>query len=236
MLKLKEILLLLLIVVLTASFLFIGKWTSGIVIFDNLSPLTNHQIVYQGITFLIAFALLFILWAFKRTEFQTHFRKGNISAEITPAPWVGIKPKGNQTWLHYGTSVGITISVVTAIIIYFQLIHRKDIDFSNILPILLFSLVFSLTNSFIEESVTRISVVMTLKGKVKDRIIPFISALIFGTVHYWGNPGGIPGVLAAGFLGWFLAKSILETKGIFWAWLIHFVQDVIIFTARFLTE
>jgi len=28
-----------------------------------------------------------------------------------------------------------------------------------------------------------------------------------------------------------LAKSILETKGIFWAWLIHFLQDIIIFTA-----
>lgn len=236
MLKSKDILLLLLIVVLTVSFLFIGKWTSGIVIFDNLSPLTNHQIVYQGVTLLIALLLLLVLWIFKREELKFFFRKGDIGAAITPEPWVGIKPKGNQTWLNYGISVGITISVVTAIIIYFQLIHRKEIDFSNILPILLFSLLFSLTNSFIEESVTRISVVVTLKDKVKDRIIPFISALIFGTVHYWGNPGGIPGVLAAGFLGWFLAKSILETKGFFWAWVIHFAQDVIIFTARFLAE
>lgn len=236
MLKLKDILLLLLIVVLTASFLFIGKWTSGIVVFDNLSPLINHQIVYQGVTLLIAILLLLVLWAVKRTEFQTHFRKGNISAKITPEPWVGIKPKENQTWLNYGTSVGITISVVTAIIIYFQLIHGKDIDYSNIMPILLFSLLFSLTNSFIEESITRLSVVVVFKGKLKDKIIPFVSALIFSTVHYWGNPGGIPGVLAAGFLGWFLAKSILETKGIFWAWLIHFAQDVIIFTARFLAE
>lgn len=70
MLKLKEILLLLLIVVLTASFLFIGKWTAGIVVFDNLSPLTNHQIVYQAITLLIAFALLLILWGVKREEFN----------------------------------------------------------------------------------------------------------------------------------------------------------------------
>ena len=236
MLKLKDILLLILIVVLTASFLFIGKWTSGIVIFENLSPLTNHQIVYQGITLLIAVALLLILWGFKRPEFQTYFRKGNIGAAIGPEPWIGIKPKGNQTWLSYGTTIGITISVVTAIIIYFQLIKGKEIDTGNILQILLFSLIFSLTNSFAEESVTRMSVVVALKGKVKDKIIPFISALIFGTVHYWGNPGGIPGVLAAGFLGWFLAKSILETKGFFWAWLIHFAQDVIIFTARFLAE
>ena len=127
----------------------------------------------------------------------------------------------------------MTFSAAT---IYLQLIHGKEIDYSNILPILMFSLLFSLTNSFIEESVTRIGVVVTLKGIVKDKTIPLISALIFGVVHYWGNPGGIPGLLAAGFLGWFLAKSIVETKGIYWAWLIHFVQDVIIFTVRFLSE
>ena len=236
MLKLKDILLLVLIVILTASFLFVGKWTAGIVVFENLSPLTNHQIVYQGVTLLIAFALLLILWGFKREEFQTYFRKGNISAEITPEPWARIKPIPNENWFHFGRNIGIVISLVTAIVIYFQLIHGKDISGSNILSILLFSLVFSLTNSFVEESITRLGVVVVLKGKLKERTIPLISALIFGIVHYWGNPGGIPGVIVAGFLGWFLAKSILETKGFFWAWLIHFVQDVIIFTARFLAE
>jgi hypothetical protein len=33
----------------------------------------------------------------------------------------------------------------------------------------------------------------------------------------------------AGFLGWFLGKSMLETRGLFWAWFIHFWQDVLIF-------
>lgn len=236
MMKSKEIILLILIVLLTASLLFVGSLTTGVIIFENLSPLTNHQIIYQGVTLLIAILLLLVLWAVKRTEFQTHFRKGNISAKITPEPWAGIKPKPNENWFHFGRNIGIVISVVTAIVIYFQLIDGKAISSNNILSILLFSLVFSLTNSFVEESITRLGVVVVLKGKLKDKTIPFISALVFGTVHYWGNPGGIPGVLVAGFLGWFLAKSILETKGIFWAWLIHFAQDVIIFTARFLAE
>lgn len=236
MIKLKDITLLILIVALTASLLFIGSWTKEIVVFDNLSPLTNHQIVYQGITLLITLILLLILWGFKRKEFQSHFRKGNISAKITPESWAGIKPKPNENWFHFGRNIGIVISLVTAIVIYFQLIHGKEISGSNIPTILLFSIIFSLSNSFVEESITRLGVVVVLKEKLKDKTIPLISSLIFGTVHYWGNPGGIPGVMVAGFLGWFLAKSILETKGIFWAWLIHFVQDVIIFSARFLAE
>lgn len=35
----------------------------------------------------------------------------------------------------------------------------------------------------------------------------------------------------AGLLGWLLAKSVLETNGIFWVWGIHFLQDVVIFSA-----
>jgi hypothetical protein len=30
-------------------------------------------------------------------------------------------------------------------------------------------------------------------------------------------------------LGWLLAKSVLETRGLGWAWIVHFSQDVIIF-------
>ncbi|MFT6001338.1 MAG: hypothetical protein ACI95T_000082 [Flavobacteriales bacterium] len=37
--------------------------------------------------------------------------------------------------------------------------------------------------------------------------------------------------MLAVFFGWLLAKSIIETEGVFWAWLIHFLQDVIIFSA-----
>lgn len=57
------------------------------------------------------------------------------------------------------------------------------------------------------------------------------SAAIFGGIHYFGTPGGPLGMLMAGFLGWLLAKSVVETKGFGWAWLIHFLQDVVILFA-----
>jgi hypothetical protein len=57
-----------------------------------------------------------------------------------------------------------------------------------------------------------------------------LSAALFGIQHYYGVPYGIAGILMAGILGWLLGKSMLETKGFAWAWLIHFAQDVLIFT------
>jgi hypothetical protein len=61
--------------------------------------------------------------------------------------------------------------------------------------------------------------------------IAIVSGALFGSAHYLGTPGGPSGCLLAGFLGWLLAKSVLETQGIGWAWFIHFVLDVIIFVA-----
>ena len=231
MFKLKESILLTLIVALTIALVFVSGWTNGIVIFDNLPESINKQILFQTTTLIGTTIFLFILWWTKRRNFQEFFRKGNISAEVLPEKLVGIKPKPNENWFHLGRDFAIIISVVTAIVIYFQLVRESEISIGSIIKILPFSIVFALSNSFVEESITRLGVVVVLKGILKDKLIPFVSALIFGTVHYWGDPGGFMGVIVAGFLGWLLTKSIIETKGYFWAWFIHFLQDIIIFSA-----
>ncbi len=233
MLKTKDVLLFLLIIILTVSLVFVSRWTDGIVIFDNLSTSINKQILYQSITLLCTLLFLLVLWLTNRTTFEQYFRKGDISAEVVPEPMIGLKPKQNENWFHIGRNFSIIISIVTAIVIYFQVVGENELSFEGLLKILPFSIVFALTNSFVEESITRLGVVVVLKNKLKERTIPLVSAFIFGIVHYWGNPRGIIGVIVSGFLGWFLTKSILETKGIFWAWFIHFLQDVIIFSALF---
>ena len=228
---LKSIVLLAVIIAFTISLVFVSHWVNGIVIFEGLSTKINKQILYQSITLLGTMVFLFALWLTKKNTFKAYFRKGNLSADILPEPFMGIQPKANENWIHLGRNFSIIISGVTTIVIYFQLIGGNGISIGTMVSILPFSIVFALSNSFVEESITRLGVVVVLKDAVKDRTIPFVSALLFGSVHYWGNPGGILGVLVAVFLGWFLTKSIIETKGIFWAWWIHFLQDVIIITA-----
>ena len=57
-----------------------------------------------------------------------------------------------------------------------------------------------------------------------------ITTVYFGLGHFYGIPNNVPGLLMSAFLGWFLGKSLLETKGFFWAWVIHFLPDALIFT------
>jgi len=229
--KTKSYLYLGLIALLTILLIVISNELKGVVLFESLSTSINKQILYQSITLIISIFLLLILKSFKKKEFQAYFRKGNISAKIYPEPYVGINLKPNENWFHVGKNMAIIITLITTIIIYFQVIHGSQAKLINLFKVLPISILFALTNSFIEEMITRFGVVVTLKNVLPDKYISIVSGVIFGTVHFWGNPGGFVGLLIAGFLGWFLAKSILETKGIFWAWSIHFLQDVVIFTA-----
>lgn len=229
--KTKSILLLALILALTAALPLLSQWANGKIIFETLSVAVNKQIVYQSVTLLMTLLFLFALSLFRKAEFRTYFRKGNISAPIIPEPIVGIKPKSTENWYHFGRNFAVIISVVTAVVIYFQLVKRNHIPADALLKVLPFSILFAIVNGFVEESITRLGVVVAFKDVISDKSIPLVSGLIFGVVHYFGNPGGIIGVIVAGFFGWLLAKSILETKGVFWAWLIHFLQDVIIFSA-----
>lgn len=223
--------LLILIVLLTVALLPIGRWAGDVIIFESLAKITNKQIVYQTVTLIIVIVFLFILRKAKSKEFAVYFNKGNISARILPEPLAGIKPKPTENWFHFGRNFSIVISLITASVIYFQIIKDSNIIWQDLLKVLPWSILFSLVNSFVEEGITRLGVVVVLKNIVSDKTIALLSGVLFGAVHYWGSPGGIIGSIVAGFLGWLLAKSIIETKGIFWAWFIHFLQDIIIFCA-----
>ena len=102
MIRAKEVILLLFIILLIGSLVIVSSWTNGIVIFGNLSETINKQIVYQSITLLGTFFFLFVLRLTKKKEFQSHFRKGIIFAEIIPEPIIGIKPKPTENWFHFG--------------------------------------------------------------------------------------------------------------------------------------
>ncbi|BBD44025.1 CAAX amino terminal protease family (Precursor) [Petrimonas sp. IBARAKI] len=232
--KIKSMFLLTVVVIFSVSLLFIGKWAETMHLFDSLPSLINKNIVYQSTTLALALILLIALRVTHKTTFTEHFKKGNISAPILPELWIGIRPKSNENWKNFGRNLAVIITMVTAIIIFFQVIKQGEIHWMNWVRYLPFVLFFAVVNSFVEEIITRLSVVVSLKNSTPHKIIPIVSAILFGTIHFWGTPGGFFGVLFAGFLGWFLAKSIIETKGIYWAWLIHFLQDVVIFSAMVL--
>ena len=91
-------------------------------------------------------------------------------------------------------------------------------------------IIASAINAFAEE--------FEFRSVLLARLLPFlgkqqsimITSLFFGLVHYFGSPSGIAGALMSTYLGYISAKSIVETRGFVWAFLIHFIGDFIIYT------
>jgi CAAX protease family protein len=93
-----------------------------------------------------------------------------------------------------------------------------------------FIVVSAMMNSFNEEFEFRSVLLAQLIPSVGKRQALWLSTTIFGLAHFYGQPSGVIGVLLASIAGLFWASSMLETKGIAWAWATHFVQDAVIFS------
>ncbi len=52
-----------------------------------------------------------------------------------------------------------------------------------------------------------------------------------GLGHLYFTPMGVAGFLLAGFWGWVLAKSMVETRGFAWTWLIRLPLEVLSFAS-----
>jgi len=216
-----------------AFFIFRGNPPIKIDWFDT--NYLNLTAGYELTMLLLSFAVILI------TGLQTRFQSlkllsiSKIDGEVRPEPWIGITEKNKDSWKKLGLSMTIIVSIVTGVVLYFQVYSKgliQPFTVGNFLLVVLLALI----NSFVEEVVFRHTFASIVEyHEMSPYVSQGLSALIFGIGHYFGSPGGIPGVLMAGYLGWFASKSIHETKGFFWAWMIHFVQDIIIMTGAYLT-
>jgi membrane protease YdiL (CAAX protease family) len=195
------------------------------------NSMVDYQIKFQALQLVLAAIFLTVVYFLNPENFKMFFRVGNMNAHISEISWLGIT--GKETWFEIATSLGLFITLGTAIFMFFQL-KKADMDYHYLLFSLLWAIPFSITNAFSEEAIFRIGIVSPLYSVLTVSIILLISGAMFGIPHYFGTPSGVIGVLMAGFLGWLLAMSLVETQGIFLAWAIHFVQDVVIITSMIL--
>lgn len=90
------------------------------------------------------------------------------------------------------------------------------------------ALAFAALNAAQEEFRFRAVLLARLQPAVGALPGLLITSALFGLDHWFGHPSGPSGVLLAGFAGYLSGKSMLETRGLAWAWLIHGFQDVVI--------
>jgi hypothetical protein len=199
---------------------FLQSWLGNSGFVQQLQP---EQ--FRNLTVSAVILVVMIVLGYNRK--QMFLVRGKLKAPITPVKWLGF-PKPD-TWLSFGGQYGLYLALGTGVALWLTsgmpLSQLRDV-----VPVLPAILVMATLNAFNEEFVYRAAPITTLETTIGRRHVWGLSAAFFGIAHYWGVPHGLVGVALSTFMGWMLAKAMLETRGFFWSWWIHFLQDVVIFT------
>jgi membrane protease YdiL (CAAX protease family) len=180
----------------------------------------------QSLNLIVTLLIIAFLFVVKKRRQAFFLAKGDTAAPMAAIPWLGTK-KGER-WNKFGpiATVCITLGTLTFLVIG----GRPSADMLvKVLPFLPAILLCAALNSFNEEMTYKASFLSVLEDVVGRPQALMLMAAFFGILHFYGVPYGMVGVLMAGVLGWLLGRSMVETRGLWWAWFIHFVQDVAIF-------
>lgn len=218
------------VLLITAVLLSANKFLPNVEITLNDNSFINTLLKYQVFAFLIAIVVLYITLKVTPSS-RDILTFGNLSTIAQKERWLGIN--GKTSWKTNAMQLLFFISIATGIFMFLAVKYTGSLsNFRwSFIP---FILLISLTNSFSEEIIYRFAINGNLMNGTSKLAVLIISAVLFGLPHYLGYPSGVVGVVMAGMLGFVLSKATYETQGIGIAWTIHFVQDIIIFTALFM--
>ena len=166
----------------------------------------------------LSFLGLLYLYVYNKNAFQTFF-KFQLNTD----------KEESSNWKTLGPLVLIVFAIGTSLYMSLNVFAQNGTINQTFWKLLPLELLFSFTNAWTEEVLSRFVIVGGLSEKLPQISICWISAVIFGLPHFLS--GAILSVVMSGLLGWLLAKSVIETQSLGWLLLIHFILDIVVFGA-----
>jgi membrane protease YdiL (CAAX protease family) len=165
-----------------------------------------------------------------RSPAEVYITKGDLSVKAEEIKWLGIK----KNWISWGKLSIISAGLISTGTILLTVLTvtgtNANFNIDNLMKYLPFVIIFAFFNSFCEGIVFRSAILGSLRDVLPKNQLIATAAILFGIAHYYGAPSGIVGVAMSGLLGWYMSRSMYETKGFVSSWIIHFMQDVVIFS------
>lgn len=215
-------------------FQYLASWIASSKFWTQIFDIHTFAGNFGGSILLKVFIILpvsGVLFLTLKSRKEFYLVKGDLSVKANEIALVGIR--GNTvSWKKLSILSGILISVVTVFLTLFTVTgFTLPKGLGRLLHYLPIIFAFALVNSFCEGVIFRSSILGTLKDTLPKTYAVLTAAIFFGVAHYYGAPSGILGVFMAGLLGWFMTRSMYETKGFLSSWIIHFMQDFVIFSS-----
>jgi len=171
-----------------------------------------------------------ILVVFFKSPKEVYMTFGDLSVKAEEIKLLAIK-KDVISWGKLAIISAVLISFGTILLTVFT-VKWGSVNFnvSNLIKYFPLAVLLAAFNSLCEGIIFRSAILGSLKNILPKNYAIFMSAIIFGIGHYYGAPSGIVGVIMSFILGLYMTRSMYETKGFASSWIIHFMQDVVIFS------
>jgi len=171
-----------------------------------------------------------VLLLLYRSPHEVYLVKGDLSAKASRIAWLGIE-EGKIGWGRLSVISALLIAAGTLLLTLLTVSgFSQPATLGRLPPLLPLIVLLALVNSLSEGVVYRSSVLGPLKEELPKDYLVMVASAYFGIAHYYGAPAGILGVIMSGVLGWYMCRSMYETQGFLAAWIIHFFQDIVIFS------
>jgi len=176
----------------------------------------------------VALLLIGLLFVLRKRRERFFLVRGDLHAMAEPIKFLGGKSLG-PLW-RFGLIFTLVILVGQFFMLIFPL-SPTAATWRLFLPLIPLTLLRAASNGFNEEIILRVAPISPVYEVVGKSNAIWMAAVLFGLEHYIGGiPSGIPGVLITALLGWFFGKCMVDSRGFFWPWLFHAVQDILPFT------
>jgi membrane protease YdiL (CAAX protease family) len=153
--------------------------------------------------------------------------RGDLAAPAQPIPLLGLQKP--IPWTVFGPALLVVFGVALPLFLYFT-VHPDFTAGGRIFRFLPWILLLAALNAANEEFQFRNILLAHLRNVVPPGEAVLLTAVLFGLGHYYGQPSGPIGVVMASIAGWAWARSMIDTGGFAWAFFIHMVQDIVIFS------
>jgi len=177
----------------------------------------------------VAVLVIGVLFGLGYDRDDLFLRRGSLSRPFAPVSLPGLSEP--RPWRWYALRWGGGILLVTVLVVTLQGNGLRVTAFASgglvvALPLIVLAAAF---NSFFEEFCFRAAPL----GELTDCLGKHQALVLLGTVwgfsHYYGTPSGVAAIAMGIVGGWIIGKSVLETRGIGFAWGLHFLMDLAIF-------
>jgi len=123
---------------------------------NNNSYLNNHA-KYQILLLSLSVIVLLFLYFQSANNLKLFLSFGDIIAPVKPVEWFGIGE--GKTWMFAGLYLCVLITLGTFSFVYFQF-RKQKIKAQEIFPYIGWIIILSLSNSFSEEIIYRLGIIV----------------------------------------------------------------------------